>query len=31
VATTAGAANGERVRHWMQEKKAGWYVVFADP
>jgi hypothetical protein len=31
VGTTAGAANGERVRHWMQEKKAGWYVVFADP
>jgi len=26
-----GVANGARVRHWMQEKKAGWYVVFADP
>src|SRR5712692_497588 len=24
VATTAGAANGERVRRWIQEKKAGW-------
>jgi hypothetical protein len=31
VATTAGTANGERVRHWMQEKKAGWYAVLADP
>jgi hypothetical protein len=31
VATTAGAANGERVRRWMQEKKAGWYAVLADP
>jgi hypothetical protein len=24
IATTAGAANGERVRHWLQEKTAGW-------
>jgi hypothetical protein len=24
VATTAGAANGERVRRWFQDKKAGW-------
>ena len=31
VATTAGAANGARVRHWMQEKKAGWYAVLEDP
>jgi hypothetical protein len=31
VATTAGAANGERVRRWFQEKKAGWYAVLADP
>jgi hypothetical protein len=31
AATTAGAANGERVRRWVQEKKAGWYAVFADP
>ncbi len=31
VATTAGTANGERVRRWFQEKKAGWYVVLADP
>jgi hypothetical protein len=31
VATTAGAANGERVRRWFQEKKAGWYTVLEDP
>src|ERR671923_1442028 len=31
VATTAGVANGERVRRWVQEKKAGWYAVLADP
>src|SRR2546426_4084646 len=31
VAITAGAANGERVRRWVQEKKAGWYAVLADP
>jgi hypothetical protein len=31
VATTAGAANGERVRRWFQDKKAGWYAVLADP
>jgi hypothetical protein len=30
VATTAGVANGERVRHWMWEKKAGWYAVLED-
>ena len=28
---TAGAANGERVRRWFQDKKAGWYAVLADP
>jgi hypothetical protein len=27
VAHSAGVANGERVRRWIQEKKAGWYVV----
>src|SRR5215475_12677822 len=27
VATTAGTANSERVRHWFQDKKAGWYAV----
>jgi hypothetical protein len=31
VTATAGAANGERIRRWFQEKKAGWYVVLADP
>jgi hypothetical protein len=31
VATTAGTANGERVRRWVQDKKAGWYAVLADP
>jgi len=31
VTTTAGTANGERVRRWIQEKKAGWYAVLADP
>jgi hypothetical protein len=31
VATTAGAANGQRVRHWFQDKKAGWYAVLEAP
>src|SRR5215472_7043752 len=31
VTTMAGAANGERVRRWFREKKAGWYAVLADP
>ena len=31
VATTAGTANGERVRRWFQDKKGGWYVVLEDP
>jgi hypothetical protein len=31
VAHSAGMANGERVRHWFQEKKAGWYAVLEDP
>jgi hypothetical protein len=31
VATIAGAANGQHVRQWCQEKKAGWYAVLADP
>ena len=31
VTATAGAANGKRVRRWFQDKKAGWYAVFADP
>jgi hypothetical protein len=31
VTATAGPANGERVRRWVQDKKAGWYAVLADP
>jgi hypothetical protein len=31
VARTAGAANGERVRRWFRDKKAGWYAVLEDP
>jgi hypothetical protein len=31
VAQKAGMANGERVRRWFQDKKAGWYAVLADP
>ena len=30
VTATAGAANGEGVRRWVQDKKAGWYAVLAD-
>ena len=28
VTHTAGTANGERVRRWFQDKKAGWYASF---
>ena len=31
VATTAGTANGARVRRWFQDKKVGWYAVLEDP
>ena len=31
VTATAGATNGERVRRWFQDKKAGWYAVLEDP
>ena len=31
VTHTAGVVNGERVRRWFQEKKAGWYAVLEDP
>ena len=31
IATTLGEAHGERVRHWFEDKKAGWYAVLADP
>jgi hypothetical protein len=30
VAQEAGGANGERVRRWFQDKKAGWYAVLED-
>ena len=26
-----GADHGERVRHWFEDKKAGWYAVLEDP
>src|SRR2546428_1228480 len=31
VAHTAGETNGNRVRQWFQDKKAGWYGVLEDP
>jgi hypothetical protein len=31
VTATAGPANGERVRRWVQDKKAGWYAVPRGP
>jgi len=31
IATTVGEAHGERVRQWVQNKKAGWYTVLAAP
>jgi hypothetical protein len=31
VARAAGKADGERVRRWFQDKKAGWYAVLEDP
>jgi hypothetical protein len=31
VVHSAGGANGERVRRWVQDKKAGWYAVLAEP
>jgi hypothetical protein len=31
ITRTAGTANGERVRQWIHDKKAGWYAVFEDP
>src|SRR5256712_4767481 len=31
IDTTVGEAHGERVRHWFEDKKAGWYAVFEDP
>jgi len=31
VTAMAGPTNGARVRRWVQDKKAGWYAVLADP
>jgi hypothetical protein len=31
VTQRAGVANGERVRRWFRDKKAGWYAVLEDP
>jgi hypothetical protein len=31
IDTPAGEAHGERVRHWFEDKKAGWYAVLEDP
>ena len=31
VTHKVGVVNGERIRRWFQEKKAGWYAVLADP
>src|SRR3989454_9995475 len=31
LTTTLGQEHGERVRHWFEAKKAGWYAVIADP
>jgi hypothetical protein len=31
VARAAGKANGQRVRRWVQDKKAGCYAVLEDP
>ena len=31
IATTAGAANGQRVRQGFEDTKAGWYTVLAAP
>src|SRR2546425_4633705 len=31
ITATLGEEHGERVRHWFQHKKAGWYAVLEDP
>ena len=31
ITAMVGEAQGERVRQWFQDKKAGWYTVLADP
>ena len=31
ISTMTGRADGKRVKHWIQDKKAGWYAVLTDP
>jgi len=31
IDTTVGEVHGERIRHWFEDKKAGWYAVLEDP
>src|SRR5687767_513170 len=31
VLSTVGEEHGERIRHWFETKKAGWYAVLEDP
>jgi hypothetical protein len=31
ISNTVGEDHGKRVRNWLEEKKAGWSAVFADP
>jgi hypothetical protein len=31
IDTAVGQDHGERVRHWFEAKKAGWYAVLEDP
>jgi hypothetical protein len=31
IATAVGEDHGERVRHWFEDKKAGWYAVLEAP
>jgi hypothetical protein len=31
IDTAVGEAHGERIRHWFETKKAGWYAVLEDP
>jgi hypothetical protein len=31
ISATVGEEHGEHVRHWFEDKKAGWYAVLEDP
>jgi hypothetical protein len=31
IDATVGEVHGERIRHWFETKKAGWYAVLEDP